>query len=39
LGINGPRHDDVEPAAVGILEQGIEAGPLIPSAPLMPASR
>jgi len=27
--INGPRHDDIELAAAGILEQGIEAGPLI----------
>ncbi|MFZ0852370.1 MAG: hypothetical protein WAO08_24595 [Hyphomicrobiaceae bacterium] len=29
--INGPRHDDVEPALAGILEQRIEAGPLLSS--------
>ena len=29
--INGPGHDDVEPAPAGILEQRIEAGPLLSS--------
>jgi hypothetical protein len=29
--INGPRHDDVEPAPAGIFEQRIEAGPLLSS--------
>ena len=29
--LNGPRHDDIEPAPAGIFEQGIEAGPLLSS--------